>query len=233
MSGRFVSGGTIGAGDTETVDDGSASSAPIRAVTKSAEWEKAQQQLEAERQRRHDARVKAASGEERSLYDVLQANKAAKEAAAAEASKLTNQFRALDDDEVEFLDEVAARQRQAEESVRRETEQGLKAFRAAATRQKGEKQRGGEGPDGEGQGEEEWGTRKRKRRTERDAGLGVVKRKVSIGEEEKTREAKKNERDDEEMKQAEPVEKTERNEKEMKPKKTALVLVDYGSDSDE
>ncbi|KAJ4150782.1 hypothetical protein LMH87_011516 [Akanthomyces muscarius] len=232
MSGRFVSGGTIGAGDTETVDDGSAAPAPARAASKLAEWEKVQQQLEADRQRRHDARVKAASGEERSLYDVLQANKAAKEAAAAEASKLTNQFRALDDDEVEFLDEVAARQRQAEESVRRETEEGLKAFRAA-TRKKVEKE--GVGIDGEGQGEEEeWGTRKRKRRTERDAGLGVAKRKVSVGEEgKKTKDEKKNEDGNEGKKQAEPVKKTEKNEDEEKPKKTALALVDYGSDSDE
>ncbi|KAJ3497107.1 hypothetical protein NLG97_g2148 [Lecanicillium saksenae] len=72
MSGRFVSGGTIGAGETEASSTTTSTSG-------------VQQQLDAERQRRQEARAKAASGEERSLYDVLQANKAAKEAAAAEA----------------------------------------------------------------------------------------------------------------------------------------------------
>ncbi len=228
MSGRFVSGGTIGAGDTEATDHGSATTAPAKAATKSAEWDKVQQQLEAERQQRHDARVKAASGEERSLYDVLQANKAAKEAAAAEASKLTNQFRALDDDEVEFLDEVVARQRQAEESVRRETEEGLKAFRAAR-KTGGGKQRDG-GVDEEGQ-EEDWGTRKRKRRTERDGGLGVVKRKLSVGEQEEKKTT--DEKEDEGRMGEDKVQRTEEKAEDEKPKKAALALVDYGSDSDE
>ena len=48
-----------------------------------------------------------------------------------EAHKFKNQFRALDDDEIDFLDGVKAAQRAEEQRVRRETEQGLEAFRAA------------------------------------------------------------------------------------------------------
>ncbi|KAF3766807.1 hypothetical protein M406DRAFT_244207, partial [Cryphonectria parasitica EP155] len=47
----------------------------------------------------------------RSLYDVLQANKAAKQAAFEEANRLKHQFRALDEDEIGFLDEVVQRKR--------------------------------------------------------------------------------------------------------------------------
>ncbi|EGO59663.1 hypothetical protein NEUTE1DRAFT_33905, partial [Neurospora tetrasperma FGSC 2508] len=49
--------------------------------------------------------------EQKSLYEVLQANKAAKQAAFEEANKIKNQFRALDDDEIEFLEGVAERKR--------------------------------------------------------------------------------------------------------------------------
>ncbi|KAM3468878.1 hypothetical protein MY5147_007515, partial [Beauveria neobassiana] len=137
MSGRFISGGTIGAGeDTEAGASTGSINRPADgpdAARKAAEWDKVQQQLDADRRRRAQAAA-AAGGEERSLYDVLQSNKAAKEAAAAEASKLTNQFRALDNDEVAFLDEVRARRRAEEESVRRETEEGLKKFRRQSAR---------------------------------------------------------------------------------------------------
>ncbi|CAP65397.1 uncharacterized protein PODANS_6_9010 [Podospora anserina S mat+] len=47
----------------------------------------------------------------KSLYEVLQANKAAKQAEFEEKSKLKNQFRALDEDEIDFLDEVERRRR--------------------------------------------------------------------------------------------------------------------------
>ncbi|EGX90605.1 NEFA-interacting nuclear protein NIP3 [Cordyceps militaris CM01] len=229
MSSRFVSGGTIAAGETEASSSSHPSApAPVPDVgSKSAEWEKVQQHLEAERRQRQEARAQAAasSGEgERSLYDVLQANKAAREAATAEAAKLTNQFRALDDDEVAFLDEVATRRRQAEESVRRETEDQLEAFRKAA--RKGLE--GGGEVKAEDEQEEGWVTRKRKRKTEKDGGGGVlVRRKVSVGEE------VKKERDKQEEKEKEKHEKVEKIGEKGSSKTTALALADYGSDSDE
>ncbi|KAM3549584.1 hypothetical protein MY1884_008669 [Beauveria asiatica] len=241
MSGRFVSGGTIGAGeDTEAgADSGSINRLADGpdAARKAAEWDKVQQQLEADRRRR--AQAAAAGGEERSLYDVLQSNKAAKEAAAAEASKLTNQFRALDDDEVAFLDEVRARRRAEEESVRRETEEGLEKFRrrTAATREEGH----GIEQEDEVEGES-WGMRKRKRGREREGGkgMGVVRRRVMTrgeegkkdGDEEKKLEEKKLE---EKKLEEEKIEgkNTAKGGEEKELKRTALALVDYGSDSDE
>ncbi|GJC92687.1 nefa-interacting nuclear protein [Colletotrichum higginsianum] len=140
---RFVSAGAINAETGEVVvaeetkkgDDGvgGAAAAAASAVEprKNAEWEIVQRELEAERKRREEARLKSVEGGERSLYDVLQANKAAKQAAFEEANKIKNQFRALDDDEIDFLDEVRAAKRAEEERVRRETEEGLAAFRRA------------------------------------------------------------------------------------------------------
>ncbi|KAK1722566.1 N-terminal domain of NEFA-interacting nuclear protein NIP30-domain-containing protein [Colletotrichum acutatum] len=119
---RFVSAGAINAETGEAVAQdtmttttttnagttaAAAGSAPKSAAEakKSAEWELVQKELDAERKRREEARVKSVEGGEKSLYDVLQANKAAKQAAFEEANKIRNQFRALDDDEIDFLDE--------------------------------------------------------------------------------------------------------------------------------
>ncbi|KAF7543346.1 hypothetical protein G7046_g10019 [Stylonectria norvegica] len=151
MSCRFVSAGTINSNGEITQDAASPSSTPVRPEpVKNPEWEAVQQELEAGRKRREDERVKAATSEERSLFDILEANKAAKQAAFEEQSKLRNQFRALDDDEVEFLEEVREKKRTEEDRVRRETEEGLKAFRE---RQKGETVVETEGV----QGSEQWG----------------------------------------------------------------------------
>lgn len=97
---------------------------------------------------------------------------AAKEAAFEEQNRIRNQFRALDDDEIDFLDEVREAKRKQEEEARREIEEGLKAFR--------EQQK----PTGAGEEEEEeqqqqqeeaWGVgRKRKRVKERDIGRAHV-----------------------------------------------------------
>ncbi len=54
---------------------------------------------------------------------------AAKQEAFEEANRLKNQFRALDDDEVGFLEELRERDRQETERVKRETAEGLDAFR--------------------------------------------------------------------------------------------------------
>ncbi|TQN68855.1 FAM192A-like protein, partial [Colletotrichum shisoi] len=218
---RFVSAGAINAETGEAVvaeetkkgDDGAGGAVAAASTVeprKNAEWEIVQRELEAERKRREEARLKSVEGGERSLYDVLQANKAAKQAAFEEANKIKNQFRALDDDEIDFLDEVRAAKRAEEERVRRETEEGLAAFRRA---QEGggvnlkrpgggdvgdgdggqggagasaveaaavDAEAGGEG-DGVG-GEEEWavGPRKRRRR-ERERGFGVKRGRSGDG----------------------------------------------------
>lgn len=107
---------------------------------------------------------------------------AAKQAAFEEQNKIRNQFRALDDDEIDFLDEVRAKERKEAEAVKRETEEGLKAFR--------ERRKGGEvaavedgsGEKGEEQRQEEWSVGRKRKRTKDKEVKGVVRRRVSGGE---------------------------------------------------
>jgi hypothetical protein len=136
----------------------------------------------------------------------------------------------LDDDEVDFLDEVRAKKRKEEELVRRETEEGLRAFR--------DRQKGGGAVGGEGAGEgevkggvetEDWGgagARKRKRAKDREVKGAVVKRRVSEGEkvEDMDSETKKNKKQEEAV--ADEKKKTEA----ATQTKPALGLADYGSD---
>ncbi|KAK2016806.1 hypothetical protein LZ32DRAFT_644921 [Colletotrichum eremochloae] len=196
---RFVSAGAINAKTGEAVvieetKNGNGAAAAAVEPKKNAKWEIVQRELEAERKRREEARLKSVEGGERSLYDVLQANKAAKQAAFEEANKIRNQFRALDDDEIEFLDEMREAKRAEEERVRRETEEGLAAFRRAQGQQ-GQKRSGdGDGDDDDapeggaavgvgvsgarddGAGaEEEWAVGPRKRRKRERGGFGVKK----------------------------------------------------------
>ncbi|KAN0067737.1 N-terminal domain of NEFA-interacting nuclear protein NIP30 domain containing protein [Elaphomyces granulatus] len=108
MSSGFVSGGTIG--DPVDHDD---------------EWRRAQQELEEER------RQKAELGKQeggKSLYEILQQNKMAKQEAFEESIRLKNQFRALDADEVEFLDSVLESTRAKEAAVKKETAEQLAVF---------------------------------------------------------------------------------------------------------
>ncbi|KAF9775908.1 hypothetical protein IL306_005960 [Fusarium sp. DS 682] len=226
MSSRFVSAGKIGSSG-EILQDANGTeptvSQPLHNSAKSKEWEAVERQLEAERKNREEQRIKSATGEgEKSLYDVLQANKAAKQAEFEEQTKLRNQFRALDDDEIEFLDEIRANKRAEEERVKRETEEGLKAFR--------ERQKGGTGQietnDVKEEGELWEIGRKRKRTKEKD--VKGLRRKVGAGEE----------TDKQDMK---PVEDSSRDTQDGKPNTTAakppgkkrLGLVSYGSDSDD
>ncbi|KAK2614007.1 hypothetical protein N8I77_000869 [Diaporthe amygdali] len=185
MSSRFVSGGIT---DTKTGDIAPAHPAPSDTTNtsssssssskKSEEWAAVQAQLEEERRRRQQQREAAqtgTAGEEKSLYEVLQANKAAKQAAFEEANKIKNQFRPLDDDEVEFLDGVRERKRLEEERLRRETEEGLRGFRELQQKASAS----GEGPEDEGAAADAgdvggWSVgRKRKRR--KDESEGVLK----------------------------------------------------------
>lgn len=86
MSSRFVSSGTIGpsggSGGDDDVGKADADAAgavagatPAEDKASSDAWEAVQRELEAERRRREEQRIKAASGEEKSLYDILQKNK--------------------------------------------------------------------------------------------------------------------------------------------------------------
>lgn len=158
---RFTSGGT---NDAPTERDEA--------------WLTAQRAIEADRA------AKEAIGRQengKSLYETLQANKAAKEEAFAEAARLKNQFRSLDDDEINFLDSVLESTRAKEAAVRRETAEELERFRrereererkeVAAGLQDGEQQGT---PDDVGPDWSKTGPRKRKR------GPGAVNGAVKI-----------------------------------------------------
>ncbi|KAI0159815.1 N-terminal domain of NEFA-interacting nuclear protein NIP30-domain-containing protein [Xylariaceae sp. FL1272] len=246
MTSRFVSGGTIaGQGDgdearTQTsLDDASGSKGVSETrndsekTTKNVEWERVQRELEDERKKRADARrANVEGGGEKSLFDILQANKAAKQAAFEEANKIKNQFRSLDDDEIEFLDEVQSKKRAEEERARREVEDGIAKFREA---QKGS---GGELADArndegeEGVGDVEWiGAGGRKRKREREKGFKGLKRRASAeggkedGDKSEVRE-KGGKLGEEKTKEPEPAILATKT-------KPALGLVDYGSDEDD
>ncbi|RDA83838.1 hypothetical protein CP532_0247 [Ophiocordyceps camponoti-leonardi (nom. inval.)] len=248
MASGFVSGGTIGEKATAAADESEETRPSLTAHgSHKAEWEAVQQELAAERKRREEARLKAASGEEKTLYDVLQANKAAKQAAFEEKFRLKNQFRALDDDEAEFLEEIREREREEEERLRRETEERVRAFRRA--RQNSSGGGGGVGDDdlddeerdddvgGKAEadravgevvdeiGGEEWAVapvgRKRKRALRGGRSSLVRPKAVVVAAAESVVEAEKVE------------EKGEGEETRKKRKKKASTLVDYGSDEDD
>ena len=109
---------------------------------------------------------------------------AAKEEAFQESIKLKNQFRNLDEDEVEFLDSVLESTRKKEEEVRKETSEQLDLFRRQQEEKDKELLEGGGEVDGKagsptvGESQSPWAVnaRKRKRVKENDrAGLKGLK----------------------------------------------------------
>ncbi|KAL8645830.1 MAG: hypothetical protein Q9226_007122 [Calogaya cf. arnoldii] len=109
MSSGFVSGGTTD-----------------KPIERDDEWLKAQQELEANRRRKEEEGRQEGG---KSLFEVLQSNKAAKQEAFEESIRLKNQFRNLDEDEVEFLDSVLESTRAKEDAVKKETAEQLNLFR--------------------------------------------------------------------------------------------------------
>lgn len=250
MSSRFVSGGTTDTktGETCPADPPTSTSAAPSAgggssssssAKRSDEWAAVQAQLDEDRKRRQQLREEAASqgGQgEKSLYDVLQANKAAKQAAFEEANKIKNQFRPLDDDEVEFLEGVAERKKAEEERLRRETEEGLKGFRELQSKiSSGEAAAGDEGTVAGGG----WsvGRKRKRRKDEPEALIKGLKRRSSTAvadgleggkAEEKDRDGAASEETD--QKGSTPAAKDVQEPAAPAVAKPKIGLVDYGSD---
>ncbi|KAK7535946.1 N-terminal domain of NEFA-interacting nuclear protein NIP30-domain-containing protein [Phyllosticta citribraziliensis] len=174
MSSGFVSGGT--------------NEQPIE---RDEEWLKAQQEIEATRRRKEEEKEQDGG---KSLYEVLQANKAKKQEAFEESIKFKNQFRSLDEDEAEFLDSVLESTRAKEAAVRTETTEQLDAFR----RQQEEAERAARlaaGTEGSPAAEEEqWvpAGKKRKKGKDRENLLGVKLRKASSTDDKSTKTAAEN-----------------------------------------
>ncbi|KAI6802911.1 hypothetical protein KC332_g7108 [Hortaea werneckii] len=180
-----MSSGFVAAGSG---DDGSAhnhSSNPTTASTQQdSAWAEAQRKIDATRQHSSLMGSKPKLGEQeggKSLYETLQANKAAKQEAFDEATRFRNQFRSLDEDEVEFLDSVLESTRTQEAEVKKETREQLDAFRKL---QEDAEKKAVAGQEGEDAGDAatadvdtSWalGPRKRKKGKERGGVLGGIK----------------------------------------------------------
>lgn len=254
MSSGFVSSGT--------------NDAP---VTRDAAWLEAEKQLEAARARKAQL-ARAQDG--KSLYEVLQENKStvscpidlrvftksveliscesadAKQTAFEEAAKLKNQFRALDEDEVEFLDSVLESSRKQEAEVRREEQRGLEEFRK---RRVAETSGDADEENKKAEEVEDWvvgGARKRRRGKEKDSGgIGIAKlRKSSSATTENTTVVTKSELKSEEAEKAPNAKAvsssttaTVETKKDFSPAPTSTkqptkslgLGLDYGSDDDD
>ncbi|GCB22442.1 protein FAM192A [Aspergillus awamori] len=162
MSSGFVSAGT----DQEPIE-------------RDDEWRRVQNELEEERKRKAEL---GRQEDGKSLYEVLQQNKMAKQEAFEEKIKLKNQFRSLDEDEVEFLDSIMESTRAKEAAVKKETAEQLELFR----RQREEAEKAlledtsaDVAPAAEG---EDWKIPARKRRREKSKDLLIPgKKRKSLG----------------------------------------------------
>nr|OQO07295.1 hypothetical protein B0A51_16993 [Rachicladosporium sp. CCFEE 5018] len=167
---RFVS--------TGTTDD-----APS---TRDEAWLKAQAEIEAKHVAQQVAARSGAGREEKSLYETLQANKAAKQDAFEESMRLKNQFRSLDEDEVEFLENLTASERAEARRVKEETRAQLEAYKVQ--REEAEKAAAAAAGDGEGPqvvGVESWavaGSKKRKKGQREGIGGVKVRRTSTLKE---------------------------------------------------
>ncbi|KAI7353085.1 hypothetical protein KC354_g11711 [Hortaea werneckii] len=194
MSSGFVAAGSGGGGGNG--DEASANNNNNNNYTTNSQqdsvWAEAQRKIDATRQHSSLMGSKPRLGEQeggKSLYETLQANKAAKQEAFDEATRFRNQFRSLDEDEVEFLDSVLESTRTQEAEVKKETREQLDAFRKL---QEDAEKKAVAGQDGEDAGdvgtadaETSWalGPRKRKKGKERGGVLGGIKlRKAESGE---------------------------------------------------
>ncbi|OGE56450.1 hypothetical protein PENARI_c003G07529 [Penicillium arizonense] len=149
-------------------------------IERDDEWLKAQQELEEERRRKAEI---GKQDDGKSLFEVLERNKMAKQEAFEEKARLKNQFRSLDEDEVEFLDSVLESTRAQEAAVKRDTADQLEVFR----RQREEAEKALLGPtssDVTPAEEEEWTAPARKRRRDKQKDLLIPgkKRKASLTE---------------------------------------------------
>ncbi|KAK5091228.1 hypothetical protein LTR05_001409 [Lithohypha guttulata] len=92
-------------------------------------WQAARKQVEERKKPKDEGPVLGIQEGGKSLYEHLQDQKAAKQEAFEEATKLRNQFRPLDESEVEFLEGIKHKERVELASVRNDTAEQLRAFR--------------------------------------------------------------------------------------------------------
>ncbi|EPS44007.1 hypothetical protein H072_2016 [Dactylellina haptotyla CBS 200.50] len=129
MSSGFVSSGQLDASDStekpNTYDDTEGTQEPTGVDA----WAAADAAVKAAKEKAASSGLVGSQEGGKSLYEVLQANKARKQEAFEEKLKFKNQFRSLDDGEVEFLDSIISEQRAEEEAKKKELESQLDDFR--------------------------------------------------------------------------------------------------------
>lgn len=108
----------------------------------------------------------------------------AKQEAFEEKIRLKNQFRALDEDEVEFLDSLLESTRAQEATIKKETAEQLEVFRRQREQAERAALEGTTAENGPSAEEEDWKIPARKRRREKNKELLLPgkKRKSSAGE---------------------------------------------------
>ncbi|CUS13896.1 unnamed protein product [Tuber aestivum] len=226
MSSGFVSAGTAIPEDT--------SNEPPRLDP----WSAAQEAVEAARKPKEEE-----AQDERSLYEILQANKgialspykgrvanrgelvAKKQEEFEEKLKFKNQFKTLDEDDVDYLDSILKTEKAVEDARKEELESRLDDFR----RQQSEADKSG-GGDGGDQDTALWASGKKRRRKEvASRTLGVkVRRRSST-----TRE-KPLERDPGKERGGALAQESKEEEKRNGEKGAGIMgLVAYGSDEDD
>lgn len=207
-------------------------------------WEKARQKIEELRKPRPEAPGTQEGG--KSLYEHLQAQKAAKQEAFEEATKIRNQFRPLDDSEVAFLESVKLKEEAKARAEREETQEQLAAFRRERE-EAGEKARDLEASQEALRGSEDapaekWTTTKKRRRAKEDekaATSKVLKTSTSSGDAEPSVEADNSSEASKKEITEGPHSSISGSTAALKvaPQKTAptkpVTLVTYGSDSDD
>ncbi|KAF3918536.1 hypothetical protein ABW21_db0208178 [Orbilia brochopaga] len=128
MSSGFVSSGQLDSSEPRKVEQDTDNGSP-RELTGVDAWAAADAAVKAAEDAASASGLMGSQEGGKTLYDVLQANKARKQEEFEEKLKFKNQFRSLDEGEIEFLDSVISEQRAAEEAKKKELEAQLDDFR--------------------------------------------------------------------------------------------------------
>ncbi|KAJ9664241.1 hypothetical protein H2198_000459 [Neophaeococcomyces mojaviensis] len=209
------------------------------------DWAKARKQVDDSKKLKVDASGTQEGG--KSLYEHLQAQKVAKQEAFEEAARVRNQFRPLDDSEVEFLESVEQSQRAQAATVRKETAEQLDVFRkeraAAEQLAREDALKQAEQPAQTKNDQDTWATTKKRRRAHGDDNKDEVMklRRISatgngpkrlVEQIDAARISPKKSPTETSKAVVSDVKPVPAPEKATSTAKPASTLVDYGSDSD-
>ncbi|KAI5808901.1 N-terminal domain of NEFA-interacting nuclear protein NIP30-domain-containing protein [Peziza echinospora] len=125
MSSGFVSGGVA------DFTDSTSAAAPNATPREVDSWTKAEEAVKLARWQQEEKGSAGKEAEEKSLFEILQANKARKQEEFEEKLKFKNQFKPLDEDDVEYLDSIMDEEARSEQLRKQELASQLDTFRKA------------------------------------------------------------------------------------------------------